>query len=151
MRRSFLDWQYGWTTSFNFTNLPKVNKELHAAPQEHSCCSGIRWLEPIEVRTGTSFLTMWGLYFSSKLDWVSYFVCIAQTVCNKTVAFIHSGKTPSLGMVLWLCKSTILLCMKYCCHTWPCAPNFLLDMLDNVGLAVAASLPLLNHHHSKTS
>ena len=76
------------------------------------------------------------------MDYVSYFVSIAQTPCNKTVAFICSRKLPSPGVLICFCKSTILLCMKYCCYVWAGAPNFLLDMLDKVSLTVAASLLL---------
>lgn len=94
-----------------------------------------------------------GLYFSSKLDWDSYFVSIAQTACNKIVVFICSRKLPSLDVLLCFCKSTILLCMKYCCYVWAGASNSLLDMLDKVSCAVVAYLVfcLSCHHHSKIS
>ena len=65
------------------------------------------------------------LTFSSKLDWGSYIVCIAKTASKKIGALIRSMKFFSPEVVLYLYKSTICQCMKYCCcHIWSDAPSF---------------------------
>ena len=54
---------------------------------------------------------------------------------------------------LYLFKSTIQPCMKYCCHVWAGAPSYYLELLDKlqkqicrtVGPSLAASLELLAH------
>ena len=56
-------------------------------------------------------------------------------------------------VALYLYKSNIWPCMKYCCHVWNDAPSCYLDLLDKlqkqihstVGLSLAYSLELLDH------
>ena len=50
---------------------------------------------------------MLGLSFSSKLDWGSYIVSIAQAASNKISTLICSIKFLSPEVALYLCKSTI--------------------------------------------
>ena len=62
----------------------------------------------------------------------------------------------SLGVGLYLYKSTICPCMEYCRHIWTSAPNCYLELLDKlqkqicrtVGPSLAASLESLAHHRN---
>ena len=60
-----------------------------------------------------SSFKMLGLTFSSKLDWGSYIISIAKTASKKIGALIRSMKFLSPEVALYLCKSTIHLCMEY--------------------------------------
>ena len=62
-----------------------------------------------------SSFKMLGLTFFSKLDWNSYISSIAKTASRKIGAIICSMKFLSPDLALYLCKSTIWPCMKYCC------------------------------------
>ena len=100
-----------------------------------------------------SYFKMLGLIFSSKLDWSSYIIAIAQTASKKIGALIHSMKFLPPEVVLYLYKSTICPCMEYCCHVWAVAPSCYLELLDKlqkyicriVGPLLAASLEPLAH------
>ena len=70
---------------------------------------------------------MLGLTFSSKLDRGSYIIFIAKTASKKIGALIRSMKFLSPEVALYLYKSTIRPCMKYCCHVWAGAPSCYLD------------------------
>ena len=59
---------------------------------------------------------MLGLIFSSKLDWGSYIISISKTASKKIGTLICSMKFLSAEVPLYLYKSTIRLCMEYCCH-----------------------------------
>ena len=59
-----------------------------------------------------------GLSFNSKVDWRSYIVYISNSSSKKIGALLHSMKFLSPELVLYLYKSTIRLCMEYCCHVW---------------------------------
>ena len=106
----------------------------------------------------TSF-KMLGLTFSSKLDWSSYIVSIAKTTSKKIGTFIRSMKFLSPEVALYLYKSTICQCMKYCCHIWAGAPKCYLRLLDKlhkricrtVGPSLAASLEPLAHRRNVAS
>ena len=93
---------------------------------------------------------MLGLTFSSKLDWASYIISIAKTTSKKIGALIHSKKFLSPGVALYLYKSTIQLCMDYCCHVWAGAPSCYLELVDKLQnwisrtLLVVPLLPLSN-------
>ena len=60
---------------------------------------------------------------------------------------------------LYLSKSTIWLCMEYCCHVWAGAPTCYLELLDKlqkqvcrtVGSSLAASLEPLAHRRNVAS
>ena len=58
-----------------------------------------------------SSLKMLGLSFSSKLDWNSYIISIAQIAFSKIGALIRSMKFLSLEISLYLYKSIIRPCM----------------------------------------
>ena len=69
-----------------------------------------------------SSFKMLGLTFCSKLNWGSYIISIAKTASKKIAALIHSMKFLSAEVALYLNKSTLRLCMEYCCHVWAGAP-----------------------------
>ena len=93
------------------------------------------------------------LTFSSKLDWGSYITSISKTAYKKIGALIHSKKFLSPDVALYLYKSTIHLCMGFCCHVWSGAPSCYLEFLDKlqkqictiVGPSLAAFLEPLAH------
>ena len=80
----------------------------------------------------TSSFKMPGLIFSSKLYWNSYIVSIAKTASKKIETLIRSMKFLSPDVALYLYKSTIRLCMEYCCHVWAGAPIYYLELLDKL-------------------
>ena len=57
-----------------------------------------------------------GLTFSSKLDLGPYIISNAKTASKKISALIRSMKFLSPEVALYLYKSTIQPCMKYCCR-----------------------------------
>ena len=79
-----------------------------------------------------SSVKMLGLTFSSKLDWGSYIVSIAKIASEKIGASIRSMKFHSPEVALYLYKSTILLCMEYCCHVCASAPSCYLELLGKL-------------------
>ena len=83
------------------------------------------------VLEGKSF-KMLGLTFSSKLDWCSYIISIGKTASKKIGALIRSMKFLSSEVALYLSKSTVRPCMKYCCHVWAGAPICYLGLLDKL-------------------
>ena len=96
---------------------------------------------------------MLGLTFSSKLDWASYIISIAETASKKIRALIRSLKFLFMEVALYFYKSTICLCMEYCCHFSDGAPHCYLELLEKkrsykneyAGLLVLYLLLLLNH------
>ena len=112
-----------------------------------------------DVKTNGSVLEeessfkMLRLTFSSKLDWGSYNIFITKTFSKKIGALICSKKFLSPEVALYLYKSTIRLCMEYCCHVWAGAASCYLELLDKlqkwicriVGPSLAASLEPLAH------
>ena len=91
---------------------------------------------------------MLGLSFSSKLYWGSYIISIAKTASKKIGALIGSMRFLSPEAALYLYKSTIQPCMKYCCLVWAGALSCYREMLDKlqdqthrtVGPSLATSL-----------
>ena len=75
---------------------------------------------------------MLGLTFSSKLDWGSYIISVANTASKKIGALIRSMYFLSPEVALYLYKSTIHPCMEYCCHVWARAPSCCLELLDRL-------------------
>ena len=65
-----------------------------------------------------SYFKMLRLTLSSNLDWGCYIISIAKTASEKIEALIRSMKILSPEVALYLYKSTIQTCMKYCCHVW---------------------------------
>ena len=106
-----------------------------------------------------SYFKMLGLTFSSKLDWGSYIISIAKTASKKIGALIRYMKFLSAEDALYLYKSTIRLCMEYCCHIWAGSSSRYVELLDKlqkqicrtVGPSLAASLELLGHRRNMAS
>ena len=104
-------------------------------------------------------LAITGSTFSSKLDWGSYIISIVKTAFEKIRALIGSMKFLSPEVALYLYKSTIRPCMKYCCHIWAGAPSCYFEYLDKlqkriyrtVASSLAAYLELLAHCRNVTS
>ena len=100
----------------------------------------------------SSFMTL-GLTFSAQLDWCSYVISIAKTASKKIGALIRSMKFLSPEVALYLYKSNIHPCMKYCCYVWAGVPSCYLELLGKlpkricgtVGPSLAASLKPLAH------
>ena len=116
----------------------------------------------IDVKMDESFLEekssfkMIGLYFSSKLDWVSCIFSTVKTASKKTRALFRSMKFLSLKVSLYLCRSIVRPRMKYCCHVSADALGCYFDMLDKlqkracrtVGPTLVTSLELLVHRRN---
>ena len=114
----------------------------------------------IDVKMDGSFFEekssfkMLGSTFSSKLDWGCYIISVAKTASKKIGALIHSMKSLSPKVPLYLYKSTIRPCMECRCHVWAGAPSCYLELLDKlqkqicmtVCASLAASLEPLAHH-----
>ena len=106
-----------------------------------------------------SSFKMLGLTFSSKLDWGSYIISIAETASKKIGALIRSMKFLSPDVALCLYKSSMRPCMEYYCHVWADAPSCYLELLDKlqkqicgtVGPSLAASLEPLAHRRKVAS
>ena len=106
-----------------------------------------------------SSFKMLELTFSSKLDWGSYIISIAQTASKKIGALIRSVKFLFPEVALYLYKSTIWPCMEYCFHVWAGAPSCYLELLDKVqkricrtaSPSLAASLEPLAHRRNVAS
>ena len=56
----------------------------------------------------------------------------AKTASKKIGALIRSMKFLSPEVGLYLYKSTMQLCMEYCCRVWAGAPNCYLELLDKL-------------------
>ena len=106
-----------------------------------------------------SYFKMLGLTFSSRLDWGSYIISIAKTASKRIGALILSMKFLSPVVALYLYKSTIRLCMEYCCHVGAGAPSCYLGLLEKlqkrmcrtVGPSLAVSLEPLAHRRNVAS
>ena len=77
---------------------------------------------------GKSSFKIVGLSFLSKLDWGSCNISIAKTASKKFGALIRFIEFLSSEDALYLYKSTIRICMEYCCHVWVGAPSCYLVM-----------------------
>ena len=103
---------------------------------------------------------MLGLSLSSKLDPLSSCFCsIAKTASKKIEALVCSMTFLSPEVALYLYKSAIQACMKYCCLVWAGACSYYLDMWNKLqkqvcrtaGPLLAASLEPLAHHWNVAS
>ena len=88
------------------------------------------------VLGGKSSFKMYGLTFSSKLDWGFYIISIAITASKKIGALIYSMKFLSPAVALYLYRSTIRPCMMYCCHVWAGVPACYLELLDKLQIRI---------------
>ena len=111
--RDIVDWGRKWLVHFNAEKTQLVSFDRSVLEEKLS-------------------FKMLRLTFSSKLDWGSYIISIAKTVSKKIGALIFSMKFLSPEVALYLYKSTIRPCMKYCCHVWASAPSCYLELLDKL-------------------
>ena len=101
-----MDWGREWLVDFNAG-------KTHLVLFDQSNSTGA-----IDVKMDGSVLEekssfkMLGLTFSSKLDWSSYIIVFAETASKKIGALIYSLKYLSPVVTLYLCKSTMLPCVK---------------------------------------
>ena len=142
-----MDLDQKWLVDFNAGKLQLVSFDL----SNNNCSTDVKMNRSVLAKK--SFFKMLQLTFSSKLDWVSYIISITKTTSKKSGALIRSMKFLSPEVALYLYKSTIRPCMKYCCHVWAGAPSCYLELLDKlqkqicrtVGPSLAASLEPLAH------
>ena len=153
-----MDWGRKWLVDFNAGKTQLVSFDW----SKNTGAIDVKMNGSVLEET-TSF-KMLGLTFSSKLDWGSYIVSIAQEqhclyISKKIGALICSMKFLSPEVALYLYKSTIRPCMEYCCHVWAGATSCYLELLDKlqkrtcrtVGPSLAASLEPLAHRRNVAS
>ena len=148
-----MDWGRKWLVDFNTgkTQLVSFDQSKNTGAIDVKMDGSI-----LEEKASFKML---GLTFSSKLDWGSYIVSIAKTASKKIRALIRSMELLSPEVALYLYKSTIRPCIKYCCYVWAGAPSCYLELLDKlqkricrtVGPSLAASLEPLAHHQNVAS
>ena len=94
---------------------------------------------------------MLGLTFSSKLDWGSYIISIAETASKKIEALISSMKFLSSKVAVYLYKSTTWSCIEYCCHVLAGACGCYLELLEKLQKWICSTVgpstvePLVHH------
>ena len=148
-----MDWGKKWLIDFN-----AEKTQLVSFDQSNNNTSIDAKMNGSVLEEKSSF-KMLGLTFSSKLDWSSYMISIAETTSKKIGALICSMKFLSLRVVLYLYKSTICPSMEYCIYIWTIAPNCYLEFLNKlqkricrtVGPSLAVSLEPLTHHQNMAS
>ena len=124
--RDTVDWARKWLVDFN------VGKtQLVSFDQSKNTGAINMKMDGYVLKEKSSFKRL-GLTFSSKLGWGSYIITIVKTVSKTIGALILSMKFLSPGVALYLYKSTIRPCMKYCCHAWAGAPSYYLILLDKL-------------------
>ena len=84
------------------------------------------------VHDGKSSFKLFGLTFSSKLEWGPYIISLAKAASKENGGLIHSIKFLSPEVALYLYKSTIRPCMEYCCHVWDGASSCYLELLGKL-------------------
>ena len=105
-----LDWGKKWLVDFSAQKTQQVSFD-------RSYDNG-----SIDVKMDGSILEekssfkMLGLIFCCKLDWGSYIISFPKTASKKIGALICAMGFLSPEVALYLCKSTVCPCMKYCCH-----------------------------------
>ena len=91
-----MDWGGKWLVDFNAgkTQLVSFDQSINTGAIDLKIDgSALEEKSPFKIL---------GLSFSSKLDWGSYLISIANTVSKKIRAFIHSMKFLSLKVALYL-------------------------------------------------
>ena len=151
--QDIVDWGRKWLVNFNTgkTRLVSFDQSNNTGAIDVKMDGSV-----LEEKTSFKML---GLTFSSKLDWGCYIISIAKTASKKVGALIRSMKFLSPEVALYLYKSTIQPCMKYCCHVWAGTPSCYLELLDKlqkqicrtVGPSLAASLEPLAHRRNVAS
>ena len=124
--RDTVDWSRKWLVDFNAgkTQLVPFDQSKNTGATDMKMDGSV-----LEEKLSFKML---GLTFSSKLYWDSYIVSIAKTSSKKIGFLIRFMKFLSPKVAQHLYKSTIRLCMEYCCHFWPRAPSCYLGLLDKL-------------------
>ena len=119
-----------WTGAGNGWLISMLEKLIAFDQTNNSGAIGIE-LDGFVPEAKSSF-KMLGLTFSSKSGWGSCIISIAKIASKKIGALVRSMKFISPEIVLYLYKSTIQPCMKYCCHISTGAPDCYLELLDKL-------------------
>ena len=136
-----LDWGRKWLVDFNAgkTRLASFDQSNNTGTIDMKMDgSGFEEKSPFKIL---------GLTFSSKLDWGSHIASIAKTVPKKIGVLIRSMKFLSPEVALYLYKSTIGSCMKYCCHGWSIGPSLAASIEPLANYQNAASLNLFYRYY----
>ena len=151
--RGTLDWGRNWLVDFNAGKTQLVSFDRY----KNTAAIDVK-MDGSALEDKSSFKKL-ELTFSSKLDWVTYIVSVAETSSKKIGALIHSMQFLSPEVALYLYKSLIRPCMEYCCHVWADAPSCYLELLDKLQKQIcrtlvpslAASLEPLAHRRNVAS
>ena len=110
--RDTVDWGKKWLVDFN------AGKTQLVSFDRSNNNSSIDVKMDGSVLEEKSTFKMLGLTLSPKLDWGSCIISIAKSASKKIGAVILSLKFLFPELALYLYKSTICPCIKYCCHLW---------------------------------
>ena len=108
--QDFVDWGRKWLADFN-----AGTTQLVLFDQSNNTGAVDVKMDGSVLEENSSF-KMLGLTFSSKLDWGSYSISIANIASKKIRALYHFMKFLSTEVALYFYKSTIQPCMEYFCH-----------------------------------
>ena len=108
--QDFVDWGRKWLADFNAGTTQLVLFDQ----SNNTGAIGVK-MDGSVLEENSSF-KMLGLTFSSKLDWGSYIISIANIASKKIGALYHFMKFLSTEVALYFYKSTIQPCMEYFCH-----------------------------------
>ena len=150
--RNTVDWGRKWLVDFNVGKTELVSFDW-------SNNTGAVHVKMSGSSLEKSSFKMFGLAFSSKLDWGSYIVFITKTTSKKIGTVIRSMKFLSPEVALYLYKSTICPSMEYCCHVWAGAISCYFELLvklqkricRTIGPSLATSLESLSHRRNVAS
>ena len=94
-----MDWGRKWLVDFSARETQLVSFDRSG----NTGAIHVKLDGPVEKKY---YFKMYGLTFTSKVDWGSYIISIAKTASNKTGALIHSLNFLSSEVALYLYKST---------------------------------------------
>ena len=120
-----VEWGKKWFVDFNARKSQLVSFDWS------SSTSSIDVKMDGSVLEEKSYFKMPRLIFSTKLDWGSYIISIANSASKKIGASSRS-MCISPEVALYLYKSTIHPCIEYFCHAWAGAPNCCLELLGKL-------------------
>ena len=138
--RDTVDWGRKWLVDFNAGKTQQVSFDR----SKNTGAIDMK-MDGLLLEEKTSF-KMLGLTFSSKLDWGSYIVSIAETTCKKIGALIRSMKflssEVSINLPYGHVWNTVVMSVQVLLvATWNCWISY---RNGYVGLLVLHLLPLLN-------
>ena len=138
-----MDWGSKWLVDFN------AGKTQLVSSDQSNNTGAIDGKMDESVFEEKSSFKMFGLNFSSKLDWGSYITPFAKSASIKIGALIFSMKFLSPEIALY----SINLPYTYACHIWVCIRSCCLELLNKlqkqifrtVGPSLSPSLGHLAH------